>query len=413
MAKVFIEETTLTAIGDAIRGKTGKTELIDPANMGAEIEAIEAGSGGGAEVPDIVLTGNCDYGCMGAIASAFIENFPDAVTTNNMTSAVELFRNSTLTEIPFDLNYKCPASGVGLGRMFDGAKKLESIPKMLNVRPMTMMNLFYNCERLRYIPEDLTDTWDWSVIENYTSAYSGDMSSMFTNCYSLRKVPADLIAHGNPYSNYSYSLYKGTFTKCYVLDEIANIGVPYTKATWTSNAFSNFVTTAHRLKRLTFALNPETNQPYQVSWKSQTIDLSSSQIGYEYNVNSVENYKDKLTDPTATGITLFTFRYNAGLDPSKMIYDEATYQAYKNDPDSFVVSNSSNTCPYSRYNHDSAVETLNSLPDTSAYLASAGGTNTIKFRGNLGSATDGGAINTLTDAEIAVATAKGWTVTFV
>ena len=43
MAKVFIEETTLTAIGDAIRNKTGKTALIDPANMSAEIASIEAG----------------------------------------------------------------------------------------------------------------------------------------------------------------------------------------------------------------------------------------------------------------------------------------------------------------------------------------------------------------------------------
>jgi hypothetical protein len=62
---------------------------------------------------------------------------------------------------------------------------------------------------------------------------------------------------------------------------------------------------------------------------------------------------------------------------------------------------------YARYNHDSAVNTINSLPDTSAY-----GTNTIKFRGIAGSATDGGAINTLTEEEIAVATAKGWTVSF-
>lgn len=66
-----------------------------------------------------------------------------------------------------------------------------------------------------------------------------------------------------------------------------------------------------------------------------------------------------------------------------------------------------------RYNHDSAVETLNSLPDTSEYLATAGGTNTIKFKGVQGALTDGGAINTLTEEEIAVATAKGWTVTFV
>ena len=68
---------------------------------------------------------------------------------------------------------------------------------------------------------------------------------------------------------------------------------------------------------------------------------------------------------------------------------------------------------YSRYNHNSAVRTINSLPDTSAYLATAGGTNTIKFEGQSGASTDGGAINTLTEEEIAVATAKGWSVALV
>ena len=87
--------------------------------------------------------------------------------------------------------------------------------------------------------------------------------------------------------------------------------------------------------------------------------------------------------------------------------DDTTYQTLKNDPDWFTTD-----INYSRYNHDSAVSTINSLPDTSAYLASAGGTNTIKFKGESGKLTDGGAINTLTEEEIAVATAKGWTVTF-
>lgn len=67
---------------------------------------------------------------------------------------------------------------------------------------------------------------------------------------------------------------------------------------------------------------------------------------------------------------------------------------------------------YSRYNHDSAVRTINSLPDTSEYLETAGGSNTICFKGDAGSLTDGGAINTLTEEEIAVAAAKGWTITY-
>ena len=100
--------------------------------------------------------------------------------------------------------------------------------------------------------------------------------------------------------------------------------------------------------------------------------------------------------------------YNSGITEDKRVYNDTDYQALKNNPDWWTKN-----YLYSRYNKVSAIETINSLPDTSAYLATAGGTNTIKFKGEAGSATDGGAINTLTEAEIAVATAKGWTVSLV
>ena len=43
MGRVSIEESTLTAIGDAIRAKTGKTDMIPPLSMPAEIEGIKGG----------------------------------------------------------------------------------------------------------------------------------------------------------------------------------------------------------------------------------------------------------------------------------------------------------------------------------------------------------------------------------
>ena len=76
----------------------------------------------------------------------------------------------------------------------------------------------------------------------------------------------------------------------------------------------------------------------------------------------------------------------------------------------YKYSYSSNNIPNSVYNHDSAVETINSLPDTSAFLAEVGGTNTIRFYRNQGANTEGGAIGNLTAEEIAIAAAKGWTV---
>lgn len=45
MGRVSIEESTLTAIGDAIRAKTGKTDMIPPLSMPAEIASIQGGGG--------------------------------------------------------------------------------------------------------------------------------------------------------------------------------------------------------------------------------------------------------------------------------------------------------------------------------------------------------------------------------
>ena len=196
----------------------------------------------------------------------------------------------------------------------------------------------------------------------------------------------NLIKSGNPYAAYNVSYYINGFEYCYALDELINLPIPYTKATWTSNAFNSTFNRCNRLKNITFALN--NGVPYTVTWKNQVIDLSNY-VGY-------------------TNISIKITGYNSGITSSKEITNATTYQALKNDPYWFTMD-----INYSRYNHDSAVATINSLPDTSAYLATAGGTNTIKFTGASGSLTDGGAINNLTESEIAVATSRGWTVTLI
>lgn len=55
MSKVFIEESTLTAIGNAIRAKSGGAELISPADMATEIANLP--SGGNENVSENNLTG--------------------------------------------------------------------------------------------------------------------------------------------------------------------------------------------------------------------------------------------------------------------------------------------------------------------------------------------------------------------
>ena len=211
------------------------------------------------------------------------------------------------------------------------------------------------------------------------------MTNIFSGCRSIRRIPQNLIDNlfqPVPYNaSASYYPYQAQYQYCHALEELRNIPVAYYKSGNTSNLFTGIVSYCGRLKSLTFKTNNGT--PIVTKWKKQTIDLSNY-VGYESKVENITNYNSGLT--TATQIT-----------------DDASYQSLKNNPDNWTT-----LIQYSRYNHDSAVETINSLPDTSAY-----GTNTIKFKGNSGSATDGGAINTLTEAEIAVATAKGWTVSIV
>lgn len=46
MSKVYLEDSTLTAIGNAIRGKTGESGLLLPSEMASAITSIPTGGGG-------------------------------------------------------------------------------------------------------------------------------------------------------------------------------------------------------------------------------------------------------------------------------------------------------------------------------------------------------------------------------
>lgn len=372
----------LTAIGDAIRDKTGSTDLLTLDAMPTAISGIETGGG---ELPEEVftITGTCSYRFANGGWDWFIENYGDKITTNDITVANNMFLNSKVKEIPFDINFV--TSDCNVTYMLKGCETRD-IPTINNLKPNDTSNML-SCPYVREIPDNFDATWDWSHIENATSAYNSPRSHTFADCYSLRKFPMEHLNHGNPVVSPGYSIYSSAFSNCYVLDEVAGLPFPHKNVTWTSNAFGNIVAGCYRLKRFTFSLQ-EDGTPYVVDWKSQTIELSRT-LGYSSGSNSILNY-------------------NSGVTEDKQVTDDASYQTLKDDPDYWTTN-----LAYSRYNHDSAVETINSLPDTSAYLASAGGTNTIKFNKGYGSSTDGGAISTLTEEEIAVATAKGWTVTLI
>ena len=247
------------------------------------------------------------------------------------------------------------------------------------------MYLFNGCNRLREIPYD----WFWKVVPNQDwwearSKVECNNNGIFSGCASLRELPdISMLGQGGTNPSYPHSL-----QMLYTVNSINNI--PVGTMTLTTNKISNYFGYAcYRANNLTFQTN-EDGTPKTANWTNQTMNLNYY-LGYASS-------RDE------DSIIVF----NSGITKDKKVYDDATYQALKNDPDWYTLD-----INYSRYNHDSAVNTINSLPDTSAYLASNGGTNTITFTGNSGALTDGGAINTLTEEEIAVATAKGWTVSLV
>ena len=384
----------LVAIGDAIREKTGKNDLLALDQMPGEIRNISGG--GGTDIEPIVLTGDQSYGCAGQVAGDLIEKLNPTISTLDLTGASRMFSNSTLGHIPFSLNFKTGLAA-SIECMFINAKTLESLPEINNCKPSSIDSLFKGCERLREIPENLTSSWDFGQLQAGSYTYS---ISLFSNCYSLRKVPSVVLNNlccGSATESYN-SFYVRTFESDYNLDEVRDWVVA--PLTFTSNVFVNTFLTCICLKRMTFETNPD-GTPKTAKWKKQTLDLSSNVGFYDRSNNMLSTYPRDYTV------------HNSGRTINDAIYSDATYQENKNNPNAYVVCYKDETKAYyySLYNHNSAVETINSLPDCSAYCGAD--MNTIKFKGEAGSATDGGAINTLTEEEIAVATAKGWTVSLV
>ena len=372
MSKYVIDSSTLTSIADAVRAKTGKTATIKVSDIPTEISKI---SGGGETIPDELFnySGNCAEKFSGISWNQFIDKYGYKIKTSNITNTNSMFcNNTTIQSIPFSIN--CSSRNKGsCEQMFSYCEKLENISDITNLYADSFRIMFTYCKRLRYLPNFINCNFSETV--NFYRAFHA--------CYSLRSIPESLLK-SIIINKANSDAFQYAFEDCYVLDEIRGINLKQASA---FSLFPQAFNDCNRVKDVIFATQGD-GTPYTSNIKSSTISLAEY-VGYS-------QYKENI------------LKYNSGITADKEVKDDATYRLLKNDPDWF-------TCDvnYSRYNHDSAVRTINSLPDTSAYLASAGGTNTIKFKGASGANTDGGAINTLTESEIAVATAKGWTVTLV
>lgn len=378
--RVAINESTLTAIGDAIREKTDTTDLLAPGAMPAAIRSITTGEGGGSGEADIInISGNCEYACSGALAEGYIRQFPDKVRVQIGYSAKYMFFNYSLDSIPFDIYLQGDEnSDIKMERMFQMAK-IKELPTFHNtVTARGMEHMFDNCYYLESITDNFADCLD---------GMTGGNDRIFEHCFNLKYIPTKLCNFiQNRSSDPDTYGYVGAFDGCYLLQSIEGLGVYSGTVNVKINRFANTFDYCGTIKELTFQLDGSNVKT--ATWTNQVIDLSNG-VGYLEPLNSIAS--EHLQRPA-----------------ENVVKDDATYQEFK-DKDYWNTWKKK----YSRYNKDSAVNTIYTLPDTSAFVAEQGGTNTIKFRGDSGSATDGGAIDTMPETAIAAAAAKGWTVTFI
>ena len=375
MADYLIKDTTLTNIADAIRAKKSSTDTYTPAEMATAISSIETGGGGGPTAEDLTFTGDLTkfnyYGRM----SKLIKKYGSLMRFNDVSYMDYAFQgndplNSDFSNWTINLSNKA-----SLTWAFSSTSSIKKFPKFAGGSINKCDNMFYQFSS-ENIPDDL--------FSNTTFNLNGskiDYSSMFRACYYLKKVPLWYSNMAFTRANFTISAYSTPYTRCFEycrgLNEIT-LPLILSPVKLDSNAFTSTFKEVNRARKIVFAPSPESGNE-SCNWKNQVIDLTTY-VGY----------------------------VNGGIgDASKKIYNATTYAALKNDPDAWTED-----ITYSFYNHDSALETLNSLPYTGNH-ASQSSPNIIKFKGESGSATDGGAINTLTTAEIAQAANRCWSVSYV
>jgi hypothetical protein len=327
------------------------------------------------------ITGDCSYRFANGGWDWFIEDFGDRVITDNITNTRDMFKGVKVSKIPFDIN---------LGKDVDDVDEMfadclmETLPDINGdkVYKKGLYSFFNGCAHLNQpITLDWFKWYNFEASHNTTGYTAPDLNYLFNKCHSLRVIEEKLLKElWSNYPSHSSQLFTSGFAACYSLDELKGLYPPPISST--SNIFNNSFTENSRIKELIFALDDNGN-PHIRNWSNQTISLTQWVGWGHYKQIKTHLQYSKLTDDTE-------------------IKDDATYQALKNNPDSWTED-----VNYSRYNKRSALNTIKSLPDVSQ-----GKSNKIVFQGNAGSLTDEGAINTLTEEEIAIATVKGWTVAF-
>lgn len=286
---------------------------------------------------------------------------------------------------------------------------------------------FSGCKNLKKLP----------VFQFKRSIYGNQTSLTFGNCYNLEKSEINKIYQfieafnsysQNPQLSYCYKIKEFDWSKINIKFDAFSpnridfsyaptleryvIPAIYTKTEATSNKFeTRYSGNFPMIKDVSFVTN-EDGSPKKSKMTNQTLSWWAYSESYPWGYGDVtsDGYKYGGIDKTHNIIAKTIEETSSNYEEMKQYSD---WHCGTRNTVAYQRSNIPIGRLFSKFNHKTMVSIINTIMDTSEYIAIKGGTNTIKFYKYQGDLTDDGGSSNLTEEEIAVAVAKGWTIALV
>ena len=143
MAKIFIEDSTLSAIGDSIRAKTGKTGMIPPLDMPTEIASIQTGGTSGTEIESIFTSEMADtvskVNTLTNGKNCYVMVLIADTHAKASSTGLKVFTEATMPNVKRLCEQVHVDAVVHLGDLIDGSEpKATSIQRIKDLRGLMM-----------------------------------------------------------------------------------------------------------------------------------------------------------------------------------------------------------------------------------------------------------------------------------
>ena len=278
MVKYIIEESTMTALGDTIRTKGGKTNKMTPSQMIDEIMSWEV------VVKEAFAVFSADDGSL------------DFYKRTDVPKAGEQFDGRTATEVYTGIE-KDTYTSTSQVPWYSNRRSITNSRVVDTIKPVSTACWFYNCTNLTSL--DLS-SFDTSSVRNMSGTFSNcsklttldvtsfdtssvtDMSYMFQYCTSLTTL--DLSSFDTSSVKYMFSM----FRDCSSLTTLDLSSFDTSAVTNMTNMFSN-CSSLTTLDLTSFDTSSVTDMSYMLYNCSSltTLDLSSFDTSSVRNMSSM------------------------------------------------------------------------------------------------------------------------------